>query len=218
MKPWSFHLPPGPGARSLAAIAIILLAGLLASCSLSSPAPVKHMYLLEAAAPPAAAVQKIASLRIGVINVAAPFRGRALVYRRDDITYEADFYSEYFVAPAAMLGEATAKALTAANVFRRVIPPGAAPDDGEYVLDGFVTELYGDVREAGKPAAVITATFYLSTANTATAKVIWSREYRQRVPVSDGSSDALARASNTALSAILADLARDLAAAQLPKT
>ena len=215
MKPWSFHLPPGPGARSPVAIATLLLAGLLASCSLSSPAPVKHMYLLEAAAPPPAAVQKIASLRIGTINVAAPFRGRALVYRRDDLTYEADFYSEYFVAPAAMLGEATAKALTAANVFRRVIPPGAAPDDGEFVLDGFVTELYGDVREAGKPAAVITATFDLSIVGAPATRVIWSREYRQRVPASDGSSDALARASNTALAALLADLARDLAA--LPK-
>jgi ABC-type uncharacterized transport system auxiliary subunit len=117
-----------------------------------------------------------------------------------------------------MLGEATASALTAANVFRRVIPPGAGPDDGEYVLDGFVTEFYGDVREAGKAAAVITVTFYLSTANTPTAKVIWSREYRQRVPVSDAGSDAVARGTNSALSAILTELARDLAATALPKT
>jgi cholesterol transport system auxiliary component len=218
MKTRLFHLPPGALARASAAIAAVLLAATLASCALSRPAPVKNMYLLDAAAPPPAAVQKIASLRIGVINVAAPFRGRALVYRRDDVTYEADFYSEYFVTPAAMLGEATARALTTANVFRRVIPPGASPDDGEYVLDGFVTELYGDVRDSGRPAAVITVTFYLSTANTPTPRVIWSREYRQRVPVADGSSDALARASGSALSSILADLARDLAAATLPKT
>ena len=218
MKPRFLHLPSGPDPRRLAATAAVFLAVTLASCSLSRPAPVKSMYLLDAAAPPAATVQKIASLRIGVINVAAPFRGKTLVFRRDDITYEADFYSEYFVAPAAMLGEATAKALTAAYVFRRVIPPGASPDDGEYVLDGFVTELYGDIREAGKPAAVITVTFYLSTANTPTPRVVWSHEYRQRVPAGDGSSDALARASNSALSAILADLARDLAATTLPKT
>jgi len=217
MKPWSLTLPRGRAARPLPTAATILLAALLASCSLTTPAPVKHMYLLEAAAPPPAAVQKLASVRIGAINVAAPFRGRALVYRRDDITYEADFYSEYFVAPAAMLGEATAKALTAANVFRRVIPPGAAPDDSEFVLDGFVSELYGDVRAGGPAAAVVTATFYLSTAGTDTPRVVWSREYRQRVPVSGGGSEALARAANTALSALLADLARDLAAAQLPK-
>ena len=217
MKPSSRHLPPGAGARPRVAIAILALAAMLRSCSLSRPAPVKHMYLLEAAAPASAPVQKLASLRIGVINVAAPFRGRALVYRRDDVTYEADFYSEYFVAPAAILGEATAKALTAANVFRRVIPPGAAPDDGDFVLDGFVTEFYGDAREAGRPAAVITATFYLSAADTPTHTVVWSREYRQRVPFADATPEALARAWNAALSTILTDLARDLAAAELPK-
>jgi cholesterol transport system auxiliary component len=217
MKPWSLRLPPAPGACLPAAIALIALAATLGACSLTRPAPVKNMYLLEAAAPPSASVQKLVSLRIGAINVAAPFRGRALVYRRDDVTYEADFYSEYFVAPAAILGEATAKALTAANVFRRVIPPGAAPDDGDYVLDGFVTEFYGDAREPGRAAAVVTATFYLSGVDTPAHTVVWSREYRQRVPAGDGAPDALARAMNVALSAVLADLARDLAATTLPK-
>ncbi len=47
--------------------------------------------------------------------------------------------------------------------------------------------------------------------------MLWSREYRQRVPAADATPDALARAWNTALSAMLADLARDLAAADLPK-
>ena len=217
MKPWSLSLPRRWGTRPLTASATILLAALLASCSLSTPAPVKHMYLLEAAAPPAAAVQKLASVRIGVINVAAPFRGRSLVYRRDDITYESDFYSEFFVAPSAMLSEATAKALTASGAFRRVIPPGAAPDDADYVLDGFVDALYGDVREPGRPAAVLAATFYVSSAVSPAPRVLWSREYRQRVPAADATPDALARAWNAALSALLADLARDLAAADLPK-
>ena len=218
MKPWFVHLPPGSGARAIEAIATIAMAMVLASCSLSRPAPVKHMYLLDPAMPPAGAAPTSASVRIGVINVAAPFRGRALVYRRDDLTFEADFYSEYFVVPAVMMAEATAKALTAANVYRRVVPPGAAPDDADYVLDGFVSELYGDMREAGKPAAVLAATFYLSTASTPSATVLWSREYRQRVALTDASPDALARAWNTALSAMLADLARDLAAVPLPKT
>jgi cholesterol transport system auxiliary component len=215
MKPWPIPLPPG--ARALCLLAVIPLAALLGGCSLSRPAPVKHMYLLEATAPPAAGAAKRASVRIGVINVAAPFRGRTLVYRRDDITYESDFYSEYFVAPAAMVAEATARALAAAHVFRRVIPPGAAPDDSDYVLDGFATELYDDLRDAAKPAAVISVTFYLSSANAVTPNVVWSHDYTQRVAASDSSPDALARATNTALSAVLADLARDLAAAKLPK-
>ena len=211
---------PSPRAsvrRAVGALALIAFSAALASCSFSRPAPVKHMVLLEAAAPPVASVAKLDTLRIGVVTVAAPFRGRTLVYRKDDVTYESDFYSEFFVAPAAMLAEATAKALAAAGGFRRVIPPGAAPDDAGYVLDAFVPELYGDNREAGKPAAVLAATFYLSSATSPTPRVLWSRDYARRVPAGDGSPEALARAWNEALAAMLADLARDLAAAQLPK-
>ncbi|MDH5246039.1 MAG: hypothetical protein OEW98_06275 [Betaproteobacteria bacterium] len=50
-----------------------------------------------------------------------------------------------------------------------------------------------------------------------TPAVIWSREYRQRAPMADATPEALAQAWNAALSTILADLARDLAAAELSK-
>lgn len=214
MKP---SIPRLPRPRALAALVALALAATLAACSLSRPAPVKRTFLLESATPAMANVQKLASVRVGVVNVATPFRGKAFVYRESDLKYAADFYDEFFVAPAAMLSDATAKALAAANVFRRVIPLGVTADDGDFVLDGFASEFYGDVRDAAKPAAVLAVTFYVSPANAPIPSVIWSREYRQRVPVTEASAEALARAWNAALSAVLADLARDLAAAELPK-
>lgn len=218
MKPSSF--PPPRSARSgkFGVVVLIMAAAMLTACSFTRPSPVKRTYLLEPMAPPAAAAQKPITLRIGALAVAAPFRGRQLVYRYDDLKYEADFYSEFFVAPAAMLSEATARALASANAFKRVIPPGAAPDDGDYLLDGFVNELYGDAREPAKPAAVLSITFYLSALNPASGpSVIWSREYRQRVPISASNPDEVVRAWNTALTSLLADLARDLATTNLPQ-
>ena len=217
MKPSS----PMPSPRALlgraaGALALIAIAAALASCSFSRPAPVKRTFMLEPAVPPMAAVQKLAVLRVGVVNVGAPFRGKAFVYRQDELKYEADYYHEFFVAPVAMLSEATAKALAAANVFRRVVPPGATADEGDYVLDGFASELYGDARDATKPAAVLAVTYYLSSAKAPYPAVLWSREYRQRVAFTGADPEALARAWNTALSSVLADLARDLAAADLP--
>ena len=85
------------------------------------------------------------------------------------------------------------------------------------MLDGFASELYGDLRDPAKPVAAIAITYYLSPANALAPTVLWTREYRQRAPVADATPDAFARAWNAALSAILADLARDLAAAELPK-
>jgi ABC-type uncharacterized transport system auxiliary subunit len=212
-------LSPHPRPRVagvLAVAAMIALASALAACSLTRPSVTKRTFLLEPAPPPMASVQKLVSLRVGLVNVAQPYRSKAFVYRQDELKFEADFYSEFFVSPAAMLSEATARALASANVFRRTISPGAT-ESGDYVLDGFASELYGDLREPAKPVAAIAITYYLSPANALTPTVIWTREYRQRTPVADSSPDALARALNAGLSAILADLARDLAATDLPK-
>jgi cholesterol transport system auxiliary component len=213
MKPLP-SAPPPRAARALTAVAVIVLAAAVAACSLTRPTPVKRTFLLEPALPPRTSVQKPVTLRVGVVNVAAPYRGKAFVYQQDALRFEADYYDEFFIAPAAMLSEATARALAAANVFRRTIPPGAS-DTGDFLLDGFASELYGDARDAAKPAAVLAITFYVSPADAATPRVIWSREYRQRVAFTGSSPDALAEAWNTALTTILADLARDLAAADL---
>lgn len=215
----SFTLPSMRASvrRAAALVALFALAGAIASCSLSRSLNPKRTFLLDPAMPAAAAAAKPAAVRVGVVNVGAPFRGKAFVYRQDELKYEADFYNEFFVAPAAMLSETTARAVAAANVFRRVIPPGATPDDGDYVLDGFASELYGDARDPAKPAAVLSVTFYLSSASSPIQSVVWSREYRQRTAFTGNDPEALARAWNTALTAVYADLARDLAALNLPK-
>lgn len=202
--------------RALAFAAMVALVSALAACSLTRPSIAKRTFLLEPAPPPMASVQKLASLRVGLVNVAPPYRGKAFVYRQDELKFEADFYSEFFVSPAAMLSEATARALGSANVFRRTFSPGTN-DSGEYVLDGFASELYGDLRDPAKPVAAIAITYYLSPANALAPNVIWTREYRQRTPLAEATPDAFARAWNAGLSAILADLARDLAATDLPK-
>ena len=210
-------LPSGAGTRR-ALVAVVAFAGMaaLASCGFSHPSPVKRTYLLEAAAPATAATAKPASVRVGVVNVAAPFRAKTFVYRESDLKYESDFYDEFFIPPATMLADATARALAAAKVFRRVVPASVTGEDGDYVLDGFVSELYGDARNAGAPQAVLGISYYLSPANVVAPSVIWTRAYEKRVPVEGKGPEALARAWNSALTSILADLARDLAAAELP--
>lgn len=218
MSPSSPLLASRASGRALVAVAMTLLvATLLAACSISRPYAVKHMFLLEPTAPAAAAgTPKPASVRVGVVNVAAPFRGKTFVYRESDLRYESDFYDE-FIAPAIMLSDATAKALAASNVFRRVVPFGASSEEGDYVLDGFVSELYADTRDPAAPVAVVTVTYYLTPMNVGNPGVAWTREYRQRAKVSGTGSEAIARGWNAALSAVLAELTRDLAATELPK-
>ena len=220
MNPSSFapRLRAMPG-RFTAAVALIVVASILVACGFTRQSPVKRTFLLEPKLPAAAAANpKAASVRMGVVNVAAPFRGKTFVYREADLRYESDYYDEFFVAPAIMISDATAKALASSNVFRRFTRSGAASDEGEYVLDGFVSELYADARDAAAPVAVMTITYYLTPANVVGENVVWTKEYRQRAKAANAGAEAVARGWNDALSAILAELTRDLAAASLPKS
>jgi cholesterol transport system auxiliary component len=217
MSPTFAVLPSrAPVRRVLVAVVALAAVAALASCGLSRPSPVKRTYLLEPAAPSAAATPRPATLRVGVVTVAAPFRGRTFVYRESDLKYDSDYYDEFFIPPATMLAETTARALVAANVFRRVVPGSSTGEDGDYVLDAFVLELYGDTRNAAAPEAVLTIAFYLSPTNVVAPGVLWTREYQKRVAIAGKGPEALARGWNSALAAIYADLARDLAAATLP--
>jgi cholesterol transport system auxiliary component len=196
---------------------LTLIVVLLAGCSaLTREAPVRQTFLLET--PPLSAVERPqpGALRVGNINVAAPFRGKAFVYRMSELRFETDFYVEFLVPPAAMLTEQTARALDRAKPFARIAGPGATAD-AEWVLDGFVSALYADAREAGKPAAELAVTYYLTPAGGAQQTPIWSHDYRQHVPMRDASANAYAEALNKAFADIIAELARDLAAVQLPK-
>ena len=195
---------------------VLLVVLALAACSaVTRPAPVRRTYLIEPSSLQALAQARPGTLRVGQVNVAAPFRGKAFVYRLSDLRFETDFYVEFLVPPAVMLTEQTARSLARARPFARVSTPGGAAD-ADWVLDGFAPALYADTREAGKPAAELAITYYLAPANRPDQAPVWTREYRRHAPMHDSSPQAYAEALNAAFGEILAELVRDLAAAELP--
>ena len=203
-----------PGRR--AALMVVLAAALFAAgCSLTRPAPVKQTYLLDPAFPAPVAKAQAGTLRVGTVNVAAPFRGRSFVVRDSEFAYDADFYHEFFVPPGVMIADATAQALTRSKVFTVVTRPGIVVDS-DWILDGFVGTLHADARDASRPAAVLEITYFLSRDDGGASAPVWSRAYARRVAFAGSSTDAFVTALNTAFSEILVELTRDLAAAQLP--
>ncbi len=201
--------------RAATALALGALA-FVAGCSFTRSPLVKETYLLDPAAPPAVAKPQPGSLRVGRISVAAPFRARSFVVRDTELQYSSDFYHEFIVAPALMLTDATARKLADAKVFASVSHPGVS-SGADWVLDGFVSALYLDLRDAKQPTAVVEVTYYLSRDDGGASSPVWQQTYRKEVPVASGATSAYVAALNAALSQILADLARDLAAAPLPK-
>jgi len=202
--------------RSSLASRLVVLAALLAGCTaLTRESPVRQTFLLEPPAPPVVAHAQPATLRVGRINVAAPFRGKTFVHRVSDLRFESDFYVEFLVTPSVMLAEQTARGLEHARPFTRVIGPGTT-GDAAWVLDGFASAIYADMRDAGKPAAELDITYYLTPAAEAEQTPVWTREYRRHVPMRDAGAAAYAEALNKAFADIVAELARDLAIATLP--
>jgi cholesterol transport system auxiliary component len=199
---------------SLVVVAACALA-IAGGCSFTRPAPVKAQYLLSPKTPPVAAKPQPGTLRIGIVNVAGPFRDRNFVLKVGDLRYETDYYDEFVVPPSAILAEQTSRALSRSRAFAHVGAPGA-PVQADYVLDGFVSALYADHTVQGRCKAVIAINYYLSQADTGSGVPFWSEDYRREVDCGAGDADAYVAALNTALSEILVKLAGDLGAAKLP--
>jgi cholesterol transport system auxiliary component len=202
---------------SRAALAVMALCALAlaAGCSFTRPAPVKSQYLLTPKTPPVAAKPQPGTLRIGIVNVAGPFRDRNFVIKAGELRYETDYYDEFVVPPSAILAEQTSRALSRSRTFTHVAAPGA-PVQADYVLDGFVSSLYADHTVQGRCKAVIAINYYLSQADIGSGVPFWSEDYRREVDCGGGDADAYVAALNTALSEILAKLATDLGAVKLP--
>ena len=201
--------------RSAALILALAAAVLAAGCSLTRPSPVKQTYLLDPALPAPAAKSQPGTMRLGTVNVSAAFRGRSFVVRDSEFRFDSDFYHEFFVPPGVMIADSTARALARAKVFTVVTRPGVVVD-ADWVLDGFVGTLHADARDAASPAAVLQVTFYLSRDDGGASAPVWSHAYFKRVAFTGSNTDAYVTALNGALSEVLAELAQDLAAANLP--
>jgi len=200
-----------PSRRRLAVVLVCL-----AGCAYTQPKPVKKTFLLPMAEVAAATVRHPGTLKVGSFRVATPFEGKGLVYRTDELSYESDYYHEFFVYPEAMIAQRVTDWLQQLKPFEVILPPDSRID-APYRLHSVVTELYGDVRDKNRPAAVLAIQFYLSRSDRGPERVIYNQDIRQRVSLADASPEALVRGLGTALERILAELSRQLQAWRPPR-
>jgi cholesterol transport system auxiliary component len=143
------------------------------------------------------------------IRVSPKYEGKGLVYRLGELSYESDFYNEFFISPVSMFTEEIRKRLAGSGLFKHVVDPSSLLDS-IYVLEGAVMALYGDYRVSTAPKAVMGIQFLLLQETAVNPKIIFQRQYHKEEPLKGNTPDALVKSWNSALSQILTEFETDL--------
>lgn len=203
--------------RVLAAIlAVILVLPLAAACVKLERQPIeKRFYALETERPVGVGQSSAPGvLLVRRLHVSPRIAGRELVYRTAPGVWSADYYNVYFVTPADMLTQDLRTWLAASRLCSEVVDPSSLAAH-DYILEGNVTSLHGDL--AAKPSqAVVEMQFLLLKGGGDERKVLLTRDYRMTAPLSSNTPQELIRAQREAVAAMYAALEADLRAA-LPK-
>jgi ABC-type uncharacterized transport system auxiliary subunit len=188
----------------------LLLAGwLLPGCvRLGQRAPEKSSYVFSAerlATAPKAISPGV--LQISPLRISPRFASRSFVYRHGTTRYQPDFYHVFLVSPASLVQEEVVRWLAASGIFS-VVSTSAGPLPPDFLLQGHISELYGDFR-AGQSAAILEITFILLD-HRSDKNILLNRGYRSQIPLANATPEALIIAWNAALAHILSDLEEDL--------
>lgn len=195
------------------AVALLLL---LASCiGIEKSYPDKRYFVLEVnrnvnpSNPPGNGVLQVAPIR-----VSPRYEDKGFVYRTSGSSYESDFYNQFLVSPAALVGEELRKGLAQSQIFPHVINASSQLEP-THVLEGVVDALYGDFRDPGAPKAVLEMEFFLRKESASKADIVAAKRYAKSVAVTGRSPEALVKGWNEALSEIISLLVTDLKSSAL---
>ena len=182
---------------------------------LSRPALLQQTFALYGPAitnVPAGANGRVLSLR--AVEVSPLFDGRALTYRTGPESYELDPYASFLVDPARTIAIPLRAYLRNSGAFQDVIEAGS-PLVADTFLQVHVSELHGDFRPPGPPAAVLSLrlTFFRS-GNSNQPQVLLQKDYSRRVPLAQKTAAAVVGGWDQALAEIMAEVASDLAASR----
>ena len=192
----------------LFAVALILAPG----CSLKKAYPAKSTFTLEAIrGETAARASSAVVLRVRPFTAVAPFDERVFRSRIDDVRFESDFYNEFVSTPRTLIGDQTRLWLQSAGLFGAVLEP-ASKAEATHILEGSVTALYADLRDAAAPKAVVELRLLLLKDSSASPEIVLDKTYRQAVPMENRQPAKLAVGWSKGLAQILTALEQDLAA------
>lgn len=146
-------------------------------------------------------------IRVLRLGIAQAYGGKELVYRLPGGEVQSDYYHEYFSSPEVLLSQELTRWLRDSGLATLVMAESVALSDA--VLEGSVTELYGDFT-GDTPQAVVEMQFFL-VSEKGSSEVLYHKTFRETEPVATQTPEALVSAINRASARIFASLEDGLA-------
>jgi len=190
---------------------------LLSSGCLSRPPLAKQSFAFPLPPPPQIRSKpEMPGLEIRPLRVADPFDGQSFLYRTGAYSYERDPYAEFLSPPAEVFQDLLRAYLQNSGVFSEVAGQDSAlrPD---LMAEIHIDDLYGDFRDRAAPKAVLRIRIiFFDAKRDASGKVLWQKDYEERVPLQQRTAAALMAGWNEALGRIMEQLKADLKAELRP--
>lgn len=170
----------------------------------------KKYFLIEAETSKSETIPpKNTGLKIRRFSISQKFEGKEFVYRKDNITFESDFYNLFFIAPVSNLREELVKGLIAKKIFEWDSSSNSRMEPTHY-LEVTVRQLYGDFRNS--PKAILELEIFLYTENAGNTNVILKKTYDKSISIQTKEAGELVSGWSQAFSEILSEIDSDLKA------
>ena len=193
-------------------VLIIILAFFVTGCLKipKSGYPDKHYFVLDVCRSEGIVKNPSeAILKIQKFYISPRYEGKSFVYRKGEVNYESDFYNEFFISANDLITEQVCQWFAESGLFRNVMDVHGLLEP-DYILEGKITDLYGDYREKKAPKAVLGIGFVLFHDVSAHSEMVFQKRYRQEVLLKETSPETLARGWSDALWQILEKFEKDL--------
>jgi len=168
--------------------ALVLLAGCV---SLQRDYPVRRYYVLEVKPESVRALLDEGPIvQVQFFRASPGYETAEFVYRTGESTFEPDFYNIFFTLPAEQIRARVSEWLADSGRVQAVVDR-ASRLRPTHTLEGNLVEMYGDFRDRDDPRAVIAVDILLVDVRPIEPRIVFSRSYREEVPIPESTANAL---------------------------
>jgi cholesterol transport system auxiliary component len=152
-------------------------------------------------------ISKDIVLDVKQFSIDRAFSTKNFVYRKNKSEYETDFYNQFLINPDDMITEKTRSWLSQSGLFKWILEPGSYID-ATHVLEGNITELYGDFSDESLPKAKMDIRFFLIKLSD--KSIAFGKTYESESEIKSRAAESLIEAYDKCLTNILTNLEQDL--------